>query len=76
MIYRISCSSLSNQVQYVTYSSLKSTTKILKCGVLQGSVLGLLLFLMYINDSCQMSEFCLPLVFANDTHFLLQIMIQ
>ena len=30
-------------------------------------MLGPLSFLMYINDLCQVSEFCLPLLIADDT---------
>ena len=62
---------LSNRIQYVTYNGIKSMTDIIKCGEPQGSILGPLLFLMYVNDWCQVSEFCLPLLFADDTNLFI-----
>ena len=41
---------LSNRKQYVQYKGIDSKLADITCGVLQGSVLGPLLFLIYIND--------------------------
>ena len=61
---------LSNHNQYVSINGYESGLAAINCGVPQGSVLGPLLFLLYINDLNQAIKFCKVPHFADDTNLL------
>ena len=55
---------LTNRVQYISITyDLETDTKNICCGVLQGSILGPLLFLLYVNDLHNSSALG-PIMFA------------
>ena len=61
---------LSNHNQYVSINGYESSLAVINCGVTQGSVLGSLLFLLYINDLNQAIKLCKVHHFADDTNLL------
>ena len=59
---------LSNRKQYVSINGESSESLGINCGVPQGSVLGPLLFLLYINDLPNISKVLNFYLFADDTN--------
>ena len=62
---------LSGRTQFVDYQGVRSTTCHITCGVPQGSILGPLLFLLYINDLSHVSSILFGLLFADDTNMFM-----
>ena len=61
---------LTNQCQYTKVGNAKSSNQKINCGIPQGSTLGPLLFIMYVNDLPSASKFSTTL-FADDTYLVL-----
>ena len=61
---------LYDRQQIVKYNGVQSDKMTIKSGIRQGFVLGPLLFLLYINDIENCSEFVSSILFADDTNIL------
>ena len=59
---------LSERKQYIEVEGQKTSFLNITCGVSQGSILGPLLFLLYINDLCKASNIITPIMFTDDTN--------
>ena len=66
-IHSLFKSYLSNRQQFVKVNDAQSNLKSINCGVPQGSVLGPLLFIIYINDIANCCKEGLFRIFADDT---------
>ena len=61
---------MSTRNQFASINAYDSDLAVVNCGVPQGSVLGLLLFLQDINDLNQAIKFCKAHHFADNTDLL------
>ena len=59
---------LCNRAQYVSIDNIISSARVISCGVPQGSILGPLLFILYINDIVAASKLLHFILFADDTN--------
>ena len=58
---------LSNRKQFVEYNDFVSDSKSITCGVPQGSILGPLLFIIYVNDLPTAINHFETIIYADDT---------
>ena len=61
---------LESRTQKVTLNGFSSKSANITCGVPQGSILGPLLFIIYINDMHNAMKHCIVHHFADDTNLL------
>ena len=59
---------LSNRTQCVVYDDVSSERMSVECGVPQGSILGHLLFLIYVNDLPNATTNLFSVLYADDTN--------
>ena len=62
---------LINRLQFSMYDNIQSEVRSIKCGVPQGSIIGPLLFIIYMNDICNASELLYTIMYADDTSVIL-----
>ena len=59
---------MSNRKQFIKFNNKSTNLEIIRCGIPQGSILGPLLFLIFVNDLQKSTKFLDPIMFADDTN--------
>ena len=62
---------LSNRQQFVSVNGSVSSTMTLEYGIPQGSILGPLLFIIYINDIPEIARYAKFILYADDTNIII-----
>ena len=62
---------MTERKQFVSYNGTSSSMKTVCCGVSQGSILGPILFLLYINDLSNVCKNTEPFLFADDSNLFI-----
>ena len=55
------------------YDNIQSETRSIKCRVRQGSIFCPLLFIIYMNDICNVSELLYTIMYADDTSVIIVV---
>ena len=71
-LYCLLQSYLSSKTQYVVYNECNSSTQSIEYDVPQGSILGPLLFILFMSDFSKASKLFFTILFADDTSVLLE----
>ena len=61
---------LTGRTLYVVFDGKESEVRTVQCGVPQGSILGPLLFILNMNDICNVSDLFFAIMYADDTSLL------
>ena len=64
---------LNERVQYVELNETRSNFCKIRCGVPQGSILGPLLFIIYVNDIINITQLLHPILYADDITLMTSI---
>ena len=72
-VLELCTSYLKNRTPFVVYDGVKSYTKSIDCGVPQGSILGPLFFILFMNDIFHASQSLFNILYADDTSIFLSL---
>ena len=61
-------SCLSNRKRFILEGAINASNLDIICGIPRGSIIGSLLFIIYVNDLCNVSKIFEPIIFADDTN--------
>ena len=64
---------LTNISQFIVYDNIQSETHSIKCGIPQGSIVGLLLFITYMKYVYKLSELLYTIMHADDTSVIMSV---
>ena len=62
-----------NRYQHVNINGTNSDYMNVLCGVPQGSIIGPILFILYINYMCNVCTLLKPILFADDTNLFYSV---
>ena len=65
---------LTNRSQFIIYNTIQSETHNIIYGIPQGSILGPLLFIIYMNDICNVSELLYTIMYADHTRVIINLL--